>query len=168
MAEWALCKAADTYQWYNREVLRAAARKSPTILKGFPNKRVAAKVNDRVGELISGRELKDWAVREHLHKHLGMWEESEMALLVRARNCLVHAMGLDTDGEMETAIENASSPWKLNLTVERGKLQVAVGAAETAIRVTMAQVSLMDQEFARLHDVPAKEHKSRTFKRIMS
>ena len=167
IAEWGICKAADTYQWYNRKVLHAAACRSPSILKNFPGKMVAARAIDRVAGLISERELKDWAVRKHLHEHLGIWEESEMALIVRARNCIVHAMGLDSGGEMAKAIAEAKSAWGLIISVRNGRLRVTAAAAETALHLTLAQISLMDQGFARLHHVPVSERKPPRFTRIM-
>lgn len=169
LAEQALCKTADLYQWYNREVLRAAALKSPSVLTGFPNKKVAAKASDdpSVDGLIRERELKDWAVREHLHKHLGMWEEAEMALIVSSRNCLVHAMGWDTDGSVTKAIAKTRSAWGVALRVTDGRLHVTIRAAEMAIQATLAQISIMDQQFARRYEVQASEYQPRAITRVM-
>jgi hypothetical protein len=162
LGEWGVCKVVDIYQWYNRQVLRVAAKQTPEVLDGL---RDVVRLNGRdvsalaTGvnpvEVIIGRMLfRDKAVRGHLHKVLGIWEEDEMSLLVEARNCLDHALGEDSEGRVAKTLASKPSPWKLPLTVKAGRVVVTVETALSALNIGLAQISIMDQQFGNKYSLP--------------
>ncbi|MEY2489083.1 MAG: hypothetical protein QOC70_1025 [Verrucomicrobiota bacterium] len=162
LGEWGVCRVVDIYQWYNRQVLRVAVQHAPEVLDGF---RDAVRLDGRdVSALVTGINpvnviiekvlFRDNVVRGHLHKVLGIWEESEMSLLVEARNCFDHALGNDSEGRVAKALASKPSPWKLPLAVNAGRVVVTAETALSAIAIGLAQISIMDQQFGNKYSLP--------------
>ena len=162
LGEWGVCRVVDIYQWYNRQVLRVAAQHAPEVLDGFRDglrldgkdvSALATGVNP-VDVIIEKVLFQDKAVRGHLHKVLGIWEEEEMSVLVEARNCLVHALGDDSEGRVANVLASKRSPWKLPLVVNARRVVATVETALSAVEIGLAQISIMDQQFGNKYSLP--------------
>lgn len=164
LIESGVCRAVDIYQCYNRQILRFAATRDLAVLLGFRDG-ITLNTRDVEGLIQSGNitqvlldkiSLRDKSVRDHLHKTLGVFEDTPMALLVETRNCIVHGMGKDLDGRVSKCLQTCKSR-DIGISVKDGNLHLSEHAAFWACQTVMAQVSIMDQELAHRFSLPTEE-----------
>jgi hypothetical protein len=164
LAEFGVCRAVDIYQWYNRQILRLAVRHDPNVLTGFkanvglPSGHLQTLIESgSVPEEVLARiSFRDKEVRDHLHKTLNVFKDSPMQLFVEARNCIVHALGRDTDGRVAAAVAATPSGRTEGITIKDGIISVSTQSAIGCTNTVDSQISIMDQELAFRYRLPTK------------
>jgi len=81
--------------------------------------------------------------------------EEDFDVLVKVRNCIVHALGEDTEGELAPALKQNA---RLGLSVEGGRVLVGALGADVAIGVVLGDISIIDQCLARVFSIPVASH----------
>ena len=170
VSEFVVCRVVDVYQQYNRNILKQLVSSHPELLESLGEnlplrgREIVGLINGTLcpSELIGKIQFTDRAVREHIHRKLGFWKESEIDYLIEARNCIVHADGWGFDSELKEKIQREGTPWNLPLSFDvAGRLILSPNAAMTSIDVALAQISIMDQGCANNYNVPSHEHEPR-------
>jgi hypothetical protein len=172
VSEFVVCRVVDIYQIYNRNVLKDLVVAHPDLLTDL-SEHLPLKGREIVGlmngaihpsQLLDKVQFTDRAVREHIHKKLGFWKESELDYLIPARNCIVHSDGYGFDPKLRARLENEGTRWNLPLRFAvDGRLILEPQAAYVSIEVAMAQISIMDQGCANNYRVDSSEHSPRTY-----
>jgi len=141
LAERAVCDAVDIYQTYNARILEAVVVYCPSALTlGRPVK-----------------SLRDSDIRKHVHRTLGVFEDTPMGLLVKTRNCLSHSRGRDEDGKVLAALKSVPAPRRLGIAVVDGRVCISPRAAIEVCHAVQIQLSMMDQELAHRFGLPSSE-----------
>jgi hypothetical protein len=154
----ALVRTVDAYQWYNAQIFRLLAAKDRQAFADF-SEGVSLASSD-IRRIVLGEDaivvtaekvsLRDAAVRKHLHKTLGLWEEAEMTIMVEMRNCVSHHLARDFRGLVAEWIKSGPSPWKLknSISIEGEFIRFGDSATMIACSIGQAQISIFDQMVA--------------------
>ena len=171
----ALCQIVNAYQWYNNQVFKLLAQIDPTAFHRFKdsaNLRPAdieriAKGEPPVAILAERISFNDSVVRKHLHTTLGIWEESEMSILVEIRNCITHHLGKDHQHKVENWLESGSSPWQLKplIAVFDGFIHFFRDSHRVVQTIGLAQISIFDQVVAKRFNLPVSPYNAPTLQR---
>lgn len=172
VAELVICKVIDIYQIYNRQVLKELVHSHPELLLEL-NGSIPLKGREIIGlingslspaQLLDKVQFTDQAVREHIHKRLGFWKESELDYLIPARNCVVHSNGYGFDAKLREKFEKEGTPWNLPLHFsDDGQLILHPQAAYVSIEVALAQISIMDQGCSHNYNVKSQEYEPKNY-----
>jgi hypothetical protein len=171
----ALAKIVDAYQWYNGQILRLLVHHDRTAFESIREgvtlnssdlRRIAAG-EDALPIAIERFRLRDRSVREHLHKVLGLWEESEMSAMVEIRNCFAHHLGMDHSGQVGQWLASAGSGFGLssNVNIDNGLIRLGRGTPSVCNSVGLAQISIFDQMAAKKFSLPTSPPRKIDLKR---
>jgi hypothetical protein len=160
----AISRIVDAYQWYNGQIFllflkhdRSAyekIREGVTLTSG--DLRRISSGEDALAIAVERIRFKDAAVRNHLHTVLGLWEETEMELMVEMRNCFAHHLGQDHRGKVAAWLKANGGGWKLGnyVSVVDGQIIIKEGAAHICQSVGLSQISIFDQVAAKTFALP--------------
>ena len=154
-----LCRAVDYYHWYLRCVLQQALSRDSTLIRswapvlGLKEKRIAkiesaAPTAQTIQRLFRGRE---GVFRQLVHQHLNVSDLGTIPALVAVRNCVVHNLGEDIDGEVARLISGCS---ELGIEVDNGQVKVSDDASYEAIGRIFSDITLIDQMLVNVLDLP--------------
>lgn len=172
VSEFVVCKVVDAYQIYNRQVLKELVGSHPELLADLSEnlplkgKEITGLMNGTISpaQLLDKVQFTDRAVREHIHKKLGFWKESELDYLIPARNCIVHSDGYGFDSKLREKIEKEGTPWNLPLHfAPDGRLLLHTQAAYVSCDVAMAQISIMDQGCTNNYNIFSQVHEPKNY-----
>jgi hypothetical protein len=170
-----LTKIVDAYQWYNGRIFNELARHDSSAFEQFgesvnltaPELRRIAAGENPIAVAAEKISFRDSTVRRHLHKVLGLWEESEMSILVTIRNCLGHHLGMDVRGEVAEWISEGKSPWHLkdHVTIENGEIILGRDIPMNLSEIGLAQISIFDQMVANTFGLATEQPSTINLKR---
>lgn len=168
----AIISMADSYQWYNGQILRAIAKHDKSAFEKIEvgvnltakDLRMIAQRHDAIEIAVESIRLKDRAVREYLHKSLKFWREDEMEIIVELRNCFSHHLGADYRGFIFEWLKSGKSAWDLkpHISLEGDKVYFSEGAVHTCQSISLAQISIFDQQAANVCGLPISPHLSQS------
>lgn len=160
LGEMVLCRAVDHYHWYLRRVVLLILNQDATLIRPWA-KKLRIREDEQLeafergenrtqilNEWFRGRE---WRTRQLVHEHWDMQLKEDLDVLVKVRNCIVHALGEDTGGELSPVLSQNA---RLGLPVEGGRVVVGSEGADVAIGVVLADISIIDPCLARAFSLP--------------
>ena len=171
----ALSRIVDAYQWYNGQILRllvihdrSAFEKirEGVTLTASDLRRIACG-DDALPIAIERFRLRDRSVRQHLHKALDLWEEEEMSVMVDMRNCLVHHMAVDSQGEVSRGLAALSGGFGIRdiVRIEDDRIILTKDAPDVCTNIGLAQISIFDQMASRTFSLPTTPREEMTLRR---
>lgn len=164
----ALCHMVDAYQWYNSQIFALLATHDSAAFEQFADnvslnardiRRIATGVN-AIGIIAGRARMRDRTVREHLHRTLGLWEESEVGVLVDIRNCCIHHLGLDFEDRVQNFLNSGKRTWGLRdqISLVDRRIVFFDGAYLIGAQIFLPQISIFDQMVANRFGLPTLEH----------
>lgn len=164
LGEMVLCRAVDHYHWYLRSVVLLILNQDATLIRPWA-KKLRIREDEQLEAFEHGKNRiqilnewfrgREWRTRQLVHEHWDVQPKEDLDVLAKVRNCIVHALGEDTGGELSSVL---SQNTRLGLSVEGGRVVVGSKEADVAIGVVLADISIVDPCLARVFSLPTASH----------
>lgn len=169
-----LCRAVDLYHWYLRQVVLLILNANPSLVRQWA-KELKVKSQDDFDAFEKGQDREkfltgwlrgaEWKTRQLVHEHMKIPLKEDLGLLVQVRNEIVHSLGKNMEGTLESILKN--NP-RLSLGVVNGYVAVGYRGGYAAIDVVVSDVSIIDQCLARLFSLTTTTHVPPRITRVYS
>ena len=174
MGRMVLCDAVDLYHWYLKQVVMLIFNANPELLPQWA-KELKIKNQEELDAFGRGEDRDklltkwlrgaEWKTRTLVHDYFNIPLKDDLGLLVETRNCIVHGLGLDTDGTLETRL---SSNTRLGFCVLGAELKVGFNGGYNSVEIVVSDVSIIDQMLAHKFSLPTTPHIPPKITRICS